>query len=69
MLSDYPLILIIFFLYIAPTLVKCTGECRGAKAALARYKRKLERLKKMGKDPGILDDWRNTSYECGCKDE
>ena len=55
--------------YLAPMLVKCTGECRGAKAALARYKRKVERLKKIGKDSGLLDDWRNTSYVCGCRDE
>lgn len=53
----------------APMLVKCTGECRGAKAAQARYKRKIERLKKIGKDPGLLDDWRNTSYVCGCREE
>ena len=57
------------YTHTAPTLVKCTGECRGAKAALARYKRKLQRLKRMGKDPGMLDDWRNTSYECNCREE
>ena len=49
--------------------MKCTGECRGAKLAQARHKRKVERVKKMGKDPYRLDDWRNTSFICNCNDE
>lgn len=53
----------------AAKLVKCTGECRGAKMAQARYKRKVAKLRRMGKDPYRLDDWRNTSFVCNCNDE
>ena len=52
-----------------PLLVQCSGECRGAKAAIARYQRKVNRLKAAGKSPHRLDDWRNTSFECHCKSE
>lgn len=49
--------------------MRCSGECRGAQAAKARYKRKVERLRQMGKSPHRLDDWRNTSYVCSCQSE
>ena len=49
--------------------MKCAGECRGAKAAKARYNRKVERIKKMGKTVRDLDDWRNTSFICTCHEE
>lgn len=52
-----------------PILVRCSGECRGARAAQAKYKRKLERLKRMGKRGHVLDDWRNYSYVCTCHAE
>lgn len=54
---------------VGPLLVQCSGECRGAKAAKARYMRKVQRLKQAGKSPHRLDDWRNTSFECQCKSE
>ena len=54
---------------IGPILVKCSGECRGAIAAKQRYKRKLRRLKELGKKPNRLDDWRNYSYSCTCQSE
>lgn len=54
---------------VGPMLVQCSGECRGAKAAKARYMRKVQRLKQAGKSPNRLDDWRNTSFECQCKSE
>ena len=49
--------------------MKCSGECRGALAAQDRYKRKVIKMKRMGKDPRMLDDWRNTSFICNCRDE
>ena len=55
--------------YPGPALVKCSGECRGAKAAKARVKRRAERMRRMGKDPHYLDDWANTSFVCNCNDE
>ncbi|XP_019855024.1 PREDICTED: protein HAPLESS 2-A-like [Amphimedon queenslandica] len=52
-----------------PTLVKCSGQCRGALASKERFKRKVMRLKEMGKKPNRLDDWRNYSYSCTCQNE
>ena len=54
---------------VGPILVKCSGECRGAKAAKARVKRKVEYLRRRGKSPHILDDWTNMSFTCSCNDE
>lgn len=65
----------VFFLFIfshklsGPILVKCSGECRGANASKERFKRKMKRLREMGKKPNRLDDWRNYSYSCSCQDE
>lgn len=50
-------------------LVRCSGKCSGAKAAEARYKRNVERLKRLGKKTNQLDDWRNTSFVCSCNSE
>jgi len=60
---------VLFLACSGPQLVRCSGECRGAQAAKARYKRKVERLRQMGKSPHRLDDWRNTSYVCSCQSE
>ena len=49
--------------------MSCSGECRGARAAEARFNRKKERLKKMGKKTRNLENWRNYSYQCTCQDE
>lgn len=57
------------FLMAGPQLVRCSGECSGAKAAQARHKRQVERLKKLGKSPHRLDDWINTSFVCNCNSE
>ena len=56
-------------LYVGPLLVRCTGLCRGALAAKARYRRKLARLRRMGRKPRHLDDWMNYSYTCNCQFE
>lgn len=49
--------------------MKCSGECRGAIASKDRFKRKMMKLKEMGKKPNRLDDWRNYSYSCSCQNE
>ena len=56
-------------LSLGPIQVRCSGECQGAKAAKERFKRKILRLKEMGKKPNRLDDWRNYSYSCTCQSE
>ena len=59
----------LLIIFIGPTLVNCSGQCRGALASKERFKRKVMRLKEMGKKPNRLDDWRNYSYSCSCQNE
>lgn len=56
-------------IWIGPILVRCTGQCRGALAAKARYRRKVARMRRMGRKPRHLDDWMNYSYTCNCQFE